>query len=277
MAEVFEWAGAMGRDWARNQEALDRQLAPAGEAGLRVLAPQAGEQVLDLGCGAGATTAGIAAAVGPRGGVTAIDVSFDLLAVARARPGCEAVTFIEGDAATWPVPEAAFDALFSRFGCMFFAKPVAAFANLRHAMRAGGRAVLVAWREMALNPWAAIPAAAGAELLGPAEPVAPGTPGPFAWAEPEMFRPILENAGFTGVAWQEERIMLTIGDADEAEPGARAAALLTRIGPLARRLRGQPDALREAAGQRLMPLLAPFVRDGWVRMPGTLWLIQARA
>ncbi|HUF86451.1 MAG TPA: class I SAM-dependent methyltransferase [Thermohalobaculum sp.] len=277
MAEVFEWAGAMGREWARNQAALDRQLAPAGDAGLRALAPRAGERVLDLGCGAGATTAGIVGAVGPRGAVTAIDISPDLLALARARPGCEGVTFIEGDAAAAPLPEAAFDALFSRFGCMFFAEPVPAFANLRRAMRPGGRAVLVAWREMALNPWAAIPAAAGAELLGPAESVAPGTPGPFAWAEPEVFRPILENAGFTGVAWQEEKITLTIGEAGEAEPAARAAAVLTRIGPLARRLRGQPDPLREAACQRLKPLLAPFVRDGWVRMPASIWLIRARA
>ena len=277
MAEVFEWAGRMGREWVRNQDALDRQLAPAGEAGLRALAPRPGERLLDLGCGAGATTAELARAVGPEGAVTAVDVSPDLLAVARARPGCERVTFVEADAARWVAPEAAFDALFSRFGCMFFEEPVAAFANLGRAMRPGGRAVLVAWREMALNPWAAIPASVGAELLGPAEPPAPGTPGPFAWAAPETFGTILAGAGFTGVEGKEERIELTVGAGDEADPTRRAAALLTRIGPLARRLRDQPDEMRAEAVARLGPLLAPFVRDGQVRMPGAIWLIRARA
>ena len=277
MSEGFEWAGAMGREWTRHQEALDRQLAAAGEAGLRALASKAGEQVLDLGCGAGATSAEIARAVGPEGHVTAIDISPDLLAVARARPGCERVTFLEGDAAAWPFPERAFDALFSRFGCMFFDKPVAAFANLRRAMRPEGPAVLVTWREMPLNPWAAVPTAIGAELLGPAEPAAPGTPGPFAWAAPEVFRPILEGAGFTGLAWEEHRITLTIGAEGEADAASRAAALLTRIGPLARRLRNQPDELREAAMERLRPRLEPYVHEGWVRMPGTIWVIRARA
>lgn len=277
MAETFEWAGEMGRKWVRHQEALDRQLAPAGELGLAALAPAPGEAVLDLGCGAGATTAAIAEAVGPGGRVAALDVSPDLLGVARRRPGCERVAFIEGDAAQVALPEAAFDALFSRFGCMFFDEPVAAFAHLRRALRPGGRAVLMVWREMPENPWAAIPAAVGAELLGPAEPVPPGTPGPFAWADPAVFRPILEGAGFPGVAWQEERITLTVGEAGEADPASRAASLLTQIGPLARRLREQPEAMRQTAFERLRPRLEPYVREGWVRMPAALWLIRARA
>ena len=277
MAETFEWAGEMGRKWVRHQEALDRQLASAGAAGLRALAAEPGERVLDLGCGAGATTAEIARAVGPRGGVTGVDVSPDLLAVARRRPGCEAVTFVDGDAARAALPEAAFDALFSRFGCMFFDEPVAAFANLRRALKPGGRAVLVAWCEAARNPGAAIPAAVGTELLGPAEPAPPGAPGPFAWAEPEIFRAILDGAGFTGTAWQEERIGMTVGEAGDAHPAERAAALLTQIGILARRLRGQPEATRAEAVSRLGPRLESYVQDGWVRLPGAIWVIRARA
>lgn len=277
MTEAFEWAGAMGRQWARHREALDRLLEPAGAAGLRALEPAPGEAVLDLGCGAGATSAALVRAVGPEGRVTGIDLSPDLLAVARSRPGCELVTFLAGDAATYPFPEASFDALFSRFGCMFFEQPVAAFANLRRAIRPGGRAVLVVWREPGLNPWAAIPAAVGSELLGPAEAVPPGTPGPFAWAEPEVFGPILEGAGFSSLAWREEPISMTVGEAGEADSLSRAAGLLTEIGVLARRLRGQPDGMRAEAIERLRPRLAPYVRDGWVRLPGVIWVIRARA
>ncbi len=280
MAEALEWAGQMGREWARRVEALDRQLAPAGAVGLGALAPRPGERILDLGCGAGATPAKIVKAVGPDGAVTGIDISPDLLAVARARPGNEGATFIEGDAQGWDFEARAYDALFSRFGCMFFADPPAAYANLRRALRPGARVVLTVWRDLAANPWAALPAAVGAEVLGPAEPVAPGAPGPFAWADPMIFRPILEGAGFTGLEWREEPIILQIGGAGEAggaDPVARAVAMLMRIGPAARRLKGRPEAARAAVAERLAPVLEPFVSDGWVRMPGLIWVIRARA
>ncbi len=179
MAEEEFWAGEMGRTWAGRAEALDRQLAPAGEAGLAALATRPGEHVLDLGCGAGASTAEIAGAVGPEGRVVGVDISADLLAIARARRENAGVEFIEGDAARLPLGEAVFDAMFSRFGCMFFGDPPAAYAHLRTSLKPGARVVLVAWREIAMNPWAAVPVAVGAETLGPAEPPAPGAlPGP---------------------------------------------------------------------------------------------------
>ena len=195
---------------------------------------------------------------------------------AMGRPGNEGAVFLEGDAQTRDFEAGAFDALFSRFGCMFFADPPAAYANLRRALKPGARVVLTVWRDLAANPWAALPAAVGAEVLGPAEPQAPGTPGPFAWADPMIFRPILEGAGFTGLEWREEPIMLQVGESGEADPVARAMAMLMHIGPAARRLKGRPEADRAAVAERLAPALEPFVSDGWVRMPGLIWVIRAR-
>jgi SAM-dependent methyltransferase len=277
MAEAFEWAGQMGREWARRVEALDRQLAPAGALGLAALAPRPGERILDLGCGGGATTAKIVEAVGAQGAVTGIDISPDLLAVARGRPGNEGAVFLEGDAQGWNFEAGAYDALFSRFGCMFFADPPAAYANLRRALKPRARVVLTVWRDLAANPWAALPAAVATEVLGPADPPAPGAPGPFAWADPMIFRPILEGAGFTGLEWREEPITLQVGEAGEAGPVERAVAMLMRVGPAARRLKDRPEADRAAVAGRLAPALEPFVSDGWVRMPGLIWVLRARA
>jgi SAM-dependent methyltransferase len=277
MAELAQWAGDMGKEWARRADALDRQLAPAGAAGLEALAPQPGECILDLGCGGGATSAMISRDVGPDGRVTGVDVSPDLLAVARARPGNETADFIEGDAQVWPFEEGAYDALFSRFGCMFFADPPSAYANLRKALRPGARVVLVVWRDPALNPWAALPARIGAEVLGPAEPAAPGTPGPFAWGDPEIFQPILQGAGFADLAWREVSLSLQVGLAGEDDPVTRAVRMLLRIGPMARRLRGLPDETRQTVAERLSPALEPYVSDGWVRLPGSIWVITATA
>jgi SAM-dependent methyltransferase len=277
MSEAEFWAGDMGREWARRADALDRQLAPAGAAGLAALAARPGERILDLGCGSGATTAELCRAVGPEGAVTGADISPDQVAAARARPGNERARFIVGDAGSWPFEAATYDALFSRFGCMFFGDPPAAFVNIRRALKPDARVVLTVWRDLKRNPWAAIPARVGAEALGPADPPSPGTPGPFAWADPMIFQPILEGAGFTRLEWSEQPIMMRIGEAGPEGPVERAAAMLLHIGPLARRLRGFPEETRVLVAARLAPELEPFVRDGWVTMPGLIWVIRARA
>jgi SAM-dependent methyltransferase len=277
MAEAELWAGPMGREWALHAEALDRQLAPVGAIALAALAPRPGERILDLGCGSGATTAALCAAVGPGGVVTGADISADQVAAARARPGNERARFLVADAATHPFEPRGFDALFSRFGCMFFGDPPAAYANLHRALKPGARVVLTAWCRLDRNPWAAVPAAVGAEVLGPADPPTPGVPGPFAWASPEVFQPILEGAGFTALEYREAPVMLQIGDSAPEDPVARALGMVMRIGPLARRLKGVPDGARAAVAARLAPALEPHVSDGWVRMPGLIWVIRARA
>ena len=68
------------------------------------------------------------------------------------------VSFVEADAQTYAFAPASFDAVFSRFGVMFFADPPAAFANIRRALKPGGRLVFVCWRTPAeeLLPGAAV-------------------------------------------------------------------------------------------------------------------------
>jgi len=277
MAEAEYWSGEMGRQWAINAEALDRHLGDAGRVALAALAARPGERILDLGCGSGATTVELCGAVGPEGHVTGADVSADQIAAARARPGNARAEFVIGDAQTWPFAPASYDALFSRFGGMFFADPVAAYTNLRRALKPGARAVLAAWCPMSDNLWAALPASVGAEILGPAEPPPPGTPGPFAWADTAIFRPIFERSGFTGLKWEAVPITMTTGVAGDAPPAERAAVMLMTIGPLARRLKEYPSEIRPRVAERLVQVLEPHVSDGWVRLSGKIWLIRARA
>ncbi len=109
------------------------------------------------------------------------------------------------------------------------------------------------------------------------DPPALGAPGPFAWADPTVFGPILKEAGFSGLEWREAPVLLQVGETGEADPVTRAVAMLTRIGPAARRLKGQPEDVREALAERLAPALERYVEDGWVRMPGLVWVVRARA
>ena len=134
------WNGIDGEYWTSNKDRLDRTLAPVTGPLLEFAAPRTGSTVIDVGCGCGATTIEIARAVGPSGRVVGIDVSGPMLALAteRLRPFAN-TTCLVGDAAELPLLDLGADLIVSRFGVMFFGDPVAAFANLRTGLVAGGR------------------------------------------------------------------------------------------------------------------------------------------
>jgi len=284
------WAGWIGRNWAGLNDALDRQHAPLTEIGLGALGARPGERILDLGCGGGATTLALADRVAPGGHVTGIDISPDLLAIARARAGQHAggradITLIEADAATHPFEPASHDALFSRLGCMFFDDPPAAYAALARALRPGGRAVLLCFADPAENPWAMVPARAADSVLGPSEPPRPGMPGPFAWQDPDGVRPILAAAGFREIAFESHALTYEIGlpreprepgEPGEPDPVERAVRLILSIGVVARRLADAPEGARAAVIPALRAALAPHVSGGWVRLGARIWVIAAR-
>jgi SAM-dependent methyltransferase len=231
--------------------------------------------VLDLGCGSGATTARLSASVAPEGRVLGIDISPDQIDIANQRFGGGRIVFQVADAQTFAFEPERFDAIFSRFGCMFFDDPQVAFRNLAGALLPVGRVVLVVWRDISLNPWAELPAKVGDELFGPAEPAPPGAPGPFAWADPSVFEPVLRRAGLREITWSGVDTTLKLGRKAEPDAVQRAVDMLLCVGPLARRLRDQPEAARVEAARRLAPRLQAYLQDGWVRMPGAIWVIEA--
>ena len=111
------------------------------------------DHVLDIGCGAGQTTRD-AARLASAGAALGVDVS--AAAIERARrlteeAGLSNVSFEQADAASHAFPSESFDVAISRFGTMFFADPVAAFANVRRGLRPDGRLVMMVWREHDLN------------------------------------------------------------------------------------------------------------------------------
>ncbi len=139
MSTREQWAGDLGRKWARMADAQDALLGVFQQPAIAALGPLEGRRILDLGCGQGTSSFALAAAGADE--VVGLDISPDLLAVAAARkkagvPGAERVRFALSDAAeaTFDDP---FDGLLSRFGAMFFDEPVAAWANLRAAMKPG--------------------------------------------------------------------------------------------------------------------------------------------
>ena len=276
MASREDWIGRTGLEWSRRGSALETLLGPAGHEGLRVLSAQPGETILDLGCGAGPSTHALAGTVTASGRVLGVDVSPDLIQQAREALGALGhVDIVEADAQNHDFESDGFDALFSRFGSMFFDEPAIAFANLHRAMRPGGRAVFVAWREAVRNQWASVPMTFATDGAAPQGPQA--GPGPFAWADPGVFRPVLPSSGFKEIEAEPFEFMAEIGDGTSPDPVERAAEFMFRIGPLAARLKGAPDSAKQEARAFLKRRLARHVQDGAVRLLASAWIITARA
>jgi len=270
-AQVEYWNTATGPTWAELQEPLDRQLAPLGHAAMAALQPSAGEHVLDIGCGSGETSLGLAAAVAPGGQVTGVDISRPMLEVARRRAeGIAALRFIEADAQTYPFAPATFDAVFSRFGVMFFADPAGAFGNVRKALKPGGRLAFVCWRAPSENPIMVLPMMAAAPFLPAVEPPDPTAPGPFAFADPDRVRGILTKAGFSDIQITPHDEKVGGGDLDTA------VHLAMRVGPLGRMVRENPDA-HDAVIDAVRKALAAHEGPDGVKLGSATWIVTARA
>ena len=216
--QLAAWDGDEGEHWSAHEERYDT--ATRVHSGLLVdlAAVEAGEQVLDLGCGCGATTRDAARAAGD-GAAVGIDLSSQMLDIARGRAaeeGLDNVSFVHGDAQVHAFPPATFDVAISRFGAMFFADPVAAFANVGGAMRHGGRVALIAWQELSRNEW--LFAIRGALAQGRDLPTPPsGMPGPFGFADADRVRTILSEAGYHDVRIDEVEAPVRFGaDAEDA-------------------------------------------------------------
>jgi SAM-dependent methyltransferase len=272
--QIAYWNAEGGATWAALQEHMDAQLEPLGLQAMQALAPAPGERILDIGCGSGQTSLAWGQAVAASGAVVGLDISRPLLDLARrraAKSGAANVAFVEADAQTYAFEPAAFDAVFSRFGVMFFADPPAAFANIRRALKQAGRLAFVCWRTPAENMFMTLPHAAAASHLPPAPPPTPGAPGPFAFADPARVRGILSSAGFRDIDLTPHDRKIGGGDLEQT------LAMSLNVGLLGRALLEHPEK-RALVIDDVREALRPHVgEDGVVRLDSASWIVTARA
>ncbi len=273
--QIDYWNSEAAKKWVAFEETIDQVFGPVTRRLLERAAPKAGERVLEVGCGGGVTTMAIARRVGAEGGVLGIDVSEPLLARAKARREAERleqIDYLLADAQTHAFEAERFDLLASRFGVMFFADPVAAFANMARALRPGGRLAFACWPEMAMNPWFSVPRAVAIKRLGEPTPQPPRAPGPMAFADQDYLLSILTDAGFVDCRAEVEEIGLF-------HPGTveEVAFFASNLGPSARIVRefnGTPDDVREIAGE-VTEAFRQYVTDEGVSVPTFLTFASA--
>lgn len=261
------WIATPGFRERRNRESLALLLARLG------ISP--GESVLEVGCGTGALTLPLAAAIGEHGRVVAVDISEPMLGSARQRvgeSGLRNVTLLLGDAQVFAFEPAAFDLATSRMGVMFFADPIAAFRNIRGALKPGGRLVFACWGPLAENRHWLISHDIAQRHLGPPSPKPTHEPSPLAFADPDYVLAVLAAAGFAEISVERAHPTI-IGGTPEDE--ARQALTM---GPTARLIdEKQPDeAIRQTIAREIEEAFAAEVSSGAIRLPATVFLVTAR-
>lgn len=271
--QVAYWNGPVAERWTREQQTIDRAFAAFTRKLLDVAALRVGERVLDVGCGYGTSALAAAETVGPTGEVVGVDVSAPLVARAIERSaGGARLSYVLADAAVHRFAES-FDVEISRFGVMFFDDPVRAFANLRSALRAGGRLVFACWRPFAENEWARVPYEAATKHVPPDPPAGPEEPGPFSLGDRARVTRVLQGAGFSRfdiVPFDAEVIL--------SEEGVEAAAnYVMGIGPTARLIRDASDETKRRVRGTLEATLRPLTQQGRTALDGAAWMVDAVA
>ncbi len=234
-----------------------------------------GENVLEIGCGTGALTVPLAAAVGDNGRLVAVDISEPMIGVARQRVeerGLHNVKLLLGDAQVFEFEPAAFDLATSRMGVMFFANPAAAFRNIGGALKPGGRLTFACWGPLTENRHWLISYNIALRHLGPPAPQPADAPSPLAFADPDYIHRVLAGAGFAEVTVERAHPTI-IGGSPEEE--AQQAMMM---GPTARLIEEKTPAelMRQTIAREIEAAFAAEASSGPIRLPATIFVLAAR-
>lgn len=265
------WASA-GPMWVERRDHFDRHAGAHGVAALDALAPADGEQIIDVGCGAGSTTIELGRRVGPAGSVTGLDISEPMVAGAQELAesvGATNVSFVVADAMNADL-DGDRDGVYSRFGVMFFSDATAGFANLRTALRPGGRIAFTCWRSPAENPWISESFARIQQYVELPFGQDPTAPGPMSLADPDRVRSVLSGAGFDSIEVTPFDAPARLGgDADDA------VDFLSDLMPMIDALRNDdPDAANRLRDE-LVEMVAAWTSADGVLAPSATWIVTA--
>jgi ubiquinone/menaquinone biosynthesis C-methylase UbiE len=270
--QIALWNGCAGRGWVEAQESLDRLFEPFEDLLVEAVAARRARRVLDIGCGTGSTTLGIARSLGGSGTAVGIDVSEPMIALARSRAERESAPprFICADAQTHAFEPASFDMIVSRFGTMFFDDSVRAFGNLHNAAAPGAALHTIVWRRPADNAFMTAAERAAAPFFPQMPARRPDEPGQFAFADRERVCAILEKSG-----WAD--IDIRPLDVECSLPERELNDYISRLGPLGRMLQQLDERARARVVEAVRAAFDPFVHGTEVRFTAACWTIGALA
>jgi SAM-dependent methyltransferase len=258
------WAAVAG-SWGKHADYVDARGASMTEKMLELTAPQPGERVLELACGAGGVGLAAAVRVAPGGEVVLSDVAAEMTAIAAARAGALGLSNVstrELDLEQIDQPDESYDVVICREGFMFATDPARAAREIRRVLRPVGRVALTVWGPRERNPWLGVVFdTLSAQLGAPVPP--PGIPGPFSLEDADKLASLLSNAGLVDVGVSELSTPLR---ADSFEQWWTRTSSLA--GPLATLLASLPEDAALALRGHLEEAVSPYRTSTGLEFPG---------
>jgi len=266
------WNGKGGQVWVENQKLLDGMFKPFEDCLVKAVLDSGKVNILDIGCGAGATSLATSWVLGETGKVTGVDVSKALIQAAKERTtiGEISTQFICSDAQSYRFEEAVYDMVISRFGVMFFDDPVAAFKNFHGAATTDAQLHMYAWRSPTENPFMTAAQKAAAPYMQGLPKPEPNAPGQFGFANADYVREILTKAGWKGV--EIEPI-----DLDCSLAAGELEKYNTNLGVLGMIYDQLDNETREEVRLKVQSAFQSFVKGDRAEFVAACWKITASA
>jgi ubiquinone/menaquinone biosynthesis C-methylase UbiE len=143
---VHRMWGTVAASWGEHADEVEERAAVVTRTMIDAVGPVAGDEVLELACGAGGLGLAIAEMVSPGGRVVLSDVAPEMVAIAARRAEAAGLRNVAPkviDLERIAEPDAAHDAVLCREGLMFVPDPAAAAGEIARVLRPGGRVVMI--------------------------------------------------------------------------------------------------------------------------------------
>ena len=270
--ERNNWTSA-AEGWRRRDELLRKGAAPVTERMLELTGITTGSRVLDIASGTGEPAISAAWIVGKTGKVIGTDLVEEMLAVAREKAVKADIGHIEFhciDAEKLDFSTDSFDAVTIRWGLMFMPEPKVCLSAAYNALKPDGCISLTCWAAPEKNPFVGVLMKTLKNYMDiPVQPL--GSPGIFAFADPEYLQDILVATGFRNITLEEMEInVIEVEDGRSyweviSDLAAPVMAFVNQLGETAR-AEYIDDVIRVADAMK---------QDETLRMKGATWIAAA--
>jgi ubiquinone/menaquinone biosynthesis C-methylase UbiE len=216
----MEW-NAAAPGWKKYKKDMLRWLAPVSDQLISSTGITSGQIVLDVATGTGQPALTIAKVVGPNGRVVGVDLSPEMLEVAKEEAANQDLTNVVvfqvvKDESLSMFDDNTFDSVVCRNGLMFMPDPVKALKAFLRVLKPGGKASVTVWGSPDKSPVMGVVMNTISRHVPDMKPPAPGTPGgPFSIPSVDMLRDYFLKAGFSN--FNAEKIEVTVAQTDTAE------------------------------------------------------------
>ena len=267
------WNEKKGEIWVSLESKIDKMLGPLGDQAIKILKPKVGEKILDIGCGTGSTSQTLSKFVGESGIITGIDISKPILNFAQKQKEnkrIKNINFIQADAQNHKFSDLNYDAVFSRFGIMFFEDPISAFKNIKKSLSCNGRLTFVCWSKSEDNDWMNLSSNVASQFLELPPKANPKEPGPFAFEDYFYMEEILIKSGWKNIKIKAYKENIVIGKTLDY-----AADFLSRMGPMSVPFENANKQTKEKVISALKECYSKYFTTKGVEFHFSSWIVSA--